>query len=93
MAYSIAAYYQLVSGGYPMKAMKYEDIVKDPTTLFTALLNHADIPLSKLPDIKKVLSNDSQAGTDWTSRKADATFLEGKQEATGLKVSAKLTSQ
>ena len=42
LAFSLfAAYNQLVKQGYPIKAIKYEDIVRDPRALFSGLLNHA----------------------------------------------------
>ena len=78
IVYSIAAYKQLVKQGYPLKAIKYEDILKDPKTLFSSLLAHAGLPLAKLPDIKKVMSIDSQNGTEWTTMKVNDNVFEGK---------------
>ena len=77
-AYSVAGYNKLVARGYPIKAIKYDDIIKDPKPLFTSLLSHADIPLSNLPDINKVMLSDSQAGTGWSSRQVSTNFFEGK---------------
>ena len=78
LAFSIAVYCKLVTQGYPIRAIKYDDILKDPKALFSGLLNHAEVPLSKLPDIKKVMSNDSQIGTEWSTRQVDQKVFEGK---------------
>ena len=71
-----AAFSNLVKNGYEIKSLKYEDFVADPRKMLLAVFDYADIPVNKLPDIDKVMSKDSQAGSAFSTRSADKKILE-----------------
>ena len=66
-----AAYNNVVDKEYPIVSIKYEDFIKNPEDIITSVFDYIGISHSKLPDLKKILSRDSQAGSVYTSRNAD----------------------
>lgn len=65
---STAAYKEIVSRGLDIKSLKFEQMLEDPNTTFKNLFDYLEIPLSKMPDLEKIFSIDSQSGTPFSSR-------------------------
>lgn len=63
-----AAYNKLLAKKYKICSLKYEDFLANPEDTLLALFRYANVPISYLPDLKSVMSKDSQAGTMYSSR-------------------------
>ena len=75
---NVAAYKYLVNNGYRLKSLKYEHLLENPDRILRNLFEYVGLPLHKMPDIKKVMSKDSQAGTIWSTRSHDQKVLKEK---------------
>ena len=71
-----AVFNNLVTNGYRIKSLKYEDLLENPKSVLLAIFNYAGIPVTKLPNIENVMSRDSQAGHTFSSRSFDKKILE-----------------
>ena len=67
----IATFNELVSQGYKIRSLKYEDLLEDPETTIKALFHYAGLPDDRLPDVREVMNKDSQKGTLYTTRHLD----------------------
>ena len=72
----IAAYKYLVKKGYKIKSLKYEHLLENPDQALRNLFEYVGLPLNKMPDIEKVMSKDSQAGTELSTRSVDREALD-----------------
>ena len=71
-----AVFNNLVTNGYLIKSLKYEDLLENPKSVLLAIFNYAGIPVTKLPNIENVMSKDSQAGNKYSTRSIDKKILE-----------------
>jgi len=67
---------ELVNKGYSINSLKYEDLLTDPKHTLRLLMNFMEYNLTVFPDVDNVMNEDSQKGTNYTSRKFDQKKLE-----------------
>ena len=72
----VAVFNNLVTNGYHIKSLKYEDLLENPKSVLLAIFNYAGIPVTKIPNIEKVMYKDSQAGNKYSTRSIDKKILE-----------------
>ena len=70
-----AAFKNILCNGYDIKSLKFEDFLCDPEKNLKALFDFCNISHNLMPDVLKVLSKDSQAGSKWSSRKMKASSI------------------
>lgn len=73
-----AAYNSFIKRGYPIVSVKFEEFLNDPETILQCIFKYFGIPVERIPDIKKILSKDSQANTVLSTQSADPNELKKK---------------
>ena len=72
----VAAFNKFVANGYSIKSLRYEDLISNPKETLLSIFKYVNIDENLIPDINVVMSKDSQAGTEYSSRNVDKKKME-----------------